>query len=85
MHNSVITWECERCRSKGSMANLDDATYADIRDAVERGHERRDADCHPVHGIRHVVITRDGKRFRLASRPRDDGPETVAGREVSRR
>lgn len=85
---NLVRWRCLRCSEHGTLPVLDDVGAAAIRSAIERGHERRAPGCHLLHDIKHVRAEHDGKTIRFGVSelpPRDDGPETVAGREVSRR
>lgn len=83
---NMVKWQCGRCREKGTLPVLHDAGVNTIRYAIERGHDRRAPGCHLLHGIKHVRAEHEGKTMRFAtSAPPEDGTDTVAGREASRR
>lgn len=61
-----IEWACGRCRVNARLPQLAGSTIGDVRDAIDRGHERRSFDCHLAHGIKHVRAVQDGKILRFA-------------------
>jgi hypothetical protein len=64
-----IEWKCDRCGNGARLPQLHNATITAIRNAIERGHDRRSPGCHVLHGIKHVRAIQDGKTLRFAQRP----------------
>lgn len=63
---SPVPWGCDRCRAVGMVRVTPGETIEETREAIARGHERRDARCHAKHGIRGVRAVQNGKTVRFA-------------------
>lgn len=61
-NQSLVKWECDRCKSAGAVPRLFDQNDRPIAARIRVAHERKTA-CHGDHKMRHVWVWFRGKRL----------------------